>query len=203
MTIEGESGMIKRSRVRIYTFGLLLSVVSALSELAAGQQLPTNPQTLVQFAYLKTELPSRRSSTCIAVLPDGRFHLEKRWRETVTVGYGSQVFEGTLSDERLRTLEQVLAADDLKNIRTAEQLTSATYEAEFVQTAVPRPEGLQYFSLVGLESLPQQHPRPLPDAVKPVVQWFHVTSKEIEKQRALLLKNGKTGNCGLPNAPEW
>jgi hypothetical protein len=195
--------MIKRSRVPIYTFGLLLSAVAALLELAAGQQLPTNPQTLIQLAYLKTELPSRRSSTCIAVLPDGHFHLEKRWRQTVTIGWGLQVFEGTLSDKRLRTLEQILATDDLKQIRTADQLTSATYEAEFVQTAVPRPEGLQYFSLVGLESLPEQHPRPLPDAVKPLVQWFHITSKEIENQRALLLKNGKTGNCGLPNAPEW
>jgi hypothetical protein len=108
--------MIKRSPVSIYIFGLLLSAVAVatLSEVAAGQQLPTNPQTLVQLAYLKTELPSRRSSTCIAVLPDGRFQLEKRWRETVTVGYGAQVFEGTLSDERLRTLEQILATDDLK-----------------------------------------------------------------------------------------
>jgi hypothetical protein len=177
--------------------------VAALSEIAVGQQLPTNPQTLVQLAYLKTELPSRRSSACIAVLPGGHFHLEKRWRETVTVGYGSQIFEGTLSDGRFRTLEQVLATDDFRKIRTADQLTSATYEAEFVQTAVPRPEGLQYFSLVGLESLPQQRPRPLPDAVKPLLQWFHITSKEIENQRALLLKNGRNTNCGLPNAPEW
>jgi hypothetical protein len=112
--------MIKRSRVPIYTFGLLLSAVAALLELAAGQQLPTNPQTLIQLAYLKTELPSRRSSTCIAVLPDGHFHLEKRWRQTVTIGWGLQVFEGTLSDKRLRTLEQILATDDLKQIRTAD-----------------------------------------------------------------------------------
>jgi len=155
VTIEGKPGMIKRSRVPIYTFGLLLSAVAlaALSELGASQQLPANPQTLVQLAYLKTELPSRRSSTCIAVLPGGRFHLEKRWRGTFTVGYGSQVFEGTLSDERLRTLEQILATDDLKKLRTADQLRSGTYEAEFVQAAVPRAEGLQYFSLVGLESL--------------------------------------------------
>jgi hypothetical protein len=75
--------MIMRRRVRIYTCGLLLSVVAALSELSVGQQLQTKPQTLVQLAYLKTELPTRRSSTCIAVLLDGRFHLEKRWRETV------------------------------------------------------------------------------------------------------------------------
>src|SRR5271169_2289934 len=55
-----ESGMIKRGRVPVYTFGLLLSAVAALSELAAGQQLPTNPRTLIQLAYLKTELGSRR-----------------------------------------------------------------------------------------------------------------------------------------------
>jgi hypothetical protein len=195
--------VIKRSRAPIHTFGLFLSTVVVVSELAVGQQIPTNQQTLVQLAYLKTELPTRRSSTCIAVFPDGHFHLEKRWRETSTVGWGWQVFEGTLSDERLRTLEQILATDDLKKIRTADQLTSATYEAEFVQTAVPRPEGLQYFSLVGLESLPEQHPRPLPDAVKPLVQWIHITSKEIKNQRGLLLKNGKAGNCGLPKAPEW
>jgi len=196
--------MIMRRRVRIYTCGLLLSVVAALSEISVGQQLQTKPQTLVQLAYLKTELPTRRSSTCIAVLLDGRFHLEKRWRETITVGYGSQIFEGTLSYERLRTLEQVLAADDLNKIRTAEPLASAGYgEAEFVQTAVPRPEGLQYFSLVGLESVPQQELRPLPDAVKPVLRWLHVTSKEIEKQSALLLKNGQMSNCGLPKAPGW
>jgi hypothetical protein len=47
---------------------------------------------------------------------------------------------------------------------------------------MPRPEGLQYFSLVGRESLPEQNPRPLPDAVKPLVQWIHITSKEIKKK---------------------
>jgi hypothetical protein len=108
--------VIKRSRAPIHTVGLFLSTVVVLSEFAVGQQLPTNPQALVQLAYLKTELPSRRSSTCIAVLRDGHFHLEKRWRETVTVGWGSQVFEGTLSDERLRTLQQILATDDLKKL---------------------------------------------------------------------------------------
>jgi hypothetical protein len=58
-------------------------------------------------------------------------------------------------------------------------------------------------SLVGRESLPEQNPRPLPDAVKPLVQWIHITSKEIKDRRGLLLKNGKAGNCGLPKAPEW
>jgi hypothetical protein len=197
--------MIKRIRVRIYTFGLVLSAMAlvALSELGAGQQTPTGPRTLLQLAYLRAELPSSRSSTCIAVLPDGRFHLEKRWRETSAFGSGLQVFEGTLSDERLRTLEQILATDDLKKVRAADRLIPLDTEVEFIQTAVPRAEGLQYFSLVARESLPEQEPRPWPDAVKPLIQWLHITSKEIEKQRALLLKKAKAGNCGLPNAPDW
>jgi len=129
--------------------------------------------------------------------------LEKRWRETSAVGSGLQVFEGTLSDERLRTLEQILATDDLKKIRAADQLRPVVPEVEFIQTAVPRTEGLQYFSLVGRESLPQQEPKPLPEAVRPLIQWLHITSKEIEKQRALLLEKAKAGNCGLPDAPGW
>jgi len=195
--------MIQRSRTPIYTFGLLLSTLVLVSEWAIAQQIPPKPATLVQLAYLKTELPSRRSSICMAIFPDGHFHLEKHWRETITVGWGSQVFEGTLPHERLRTLEQILATEGLKKIKANDQLTSATYEAEFLQAAMPTPEGLQYFSVVGRESLPEQHPRPLPGAVKPLVQWIRVTSKEIEKQRGLLLRNGKAENCGLPKAPDW
>jgi hypothetical protein len=185
---------------------LLLTVAAIVPDLAAGQGIPNGKEpgpVLVQLEYLKTELLSRRSDTCIAVLPDGHFHLEKKWRLSVTVGWGLQIFEGTLSDEALRSLTTILAMDDLKKLKAADELRPGTAEAEMVKAVIPRPDGLQDISLVALGFLPEQHPRPLPAAVGPLIQWIRMTSKEIGKHKGSLLKSRKATNCWLPKPPEF
>ena len=190
---------------------LLLAATALAPDLAMSQQTSKRDEPgsfLVQLAYLKTEVPSGRSSTCIAVFPDGHFHLEKNWRLTVTVGSGSEMFEGSLSDESLRSLTTILAMDDLKKLKINEPPPEAPpapferhSETEIVRAVIPRQEETQNLSLVGFGFLPEQHPKPLPAAVNPLVQWIQKATKQIERQKTSIVKSGKPVDCWLPTTP--
>jgi hypothetical protein len=100
----------------------LLTTAVLAPDFAVGQELAKreNPSSfLVQVGYLKAEFPPYSiSRTCIAVLPGGRFHLEKSWLQDAS--WAIQVFEGTLSDKSLRSLSEILAVDDLKGLKSVE-----------------------------------------------------------------------------------
>jgi hypothetical protein len=143
---------------------LLLAATALAPDLAVSQQTSKRNEPgsfLVQLAYLKTEVPSSRSSrssTCIAVFPDGHFHLEKNWRLTVTVGSGSEMFEGSLSNESLRSLTTILAMDDLKKLKINELPPEAppapfeTYsETEIVRAVIPWASQTLYASIQDFE----------------------------------------------------
>jgi hypothetical protein len=193
------------SRVPDRILGFLLAAAALVPDLILGQQPSKRDEPssfLVQLAYLKTEVPASRSSTCIAVFPDGHFHLEKSWRLTIT-GSGSEMFEGTLSDERLRSLTTILAMDDLKKLKVNElppeiSPSFETYsETEIIRAVIPRQGGPQNLSLVGLGFLPEQHPRPLPASVNPLVQWIRTTTKQVERQKGSRVQRGDPVDCWL------
>jgi hypothetical protein len=187
---------------------LVLAAAALVPDLAVGQQPSKRNEPssfLVQLAYLKTEVPSSRSSTCIAVFLDGHFHLEKSWRLTITVGSGSEMFEGTLPDDSLRSLTTILAMDDFKKLKVNELPPEAppipfeTYsETEIIKAVIPRQDGLQNLSLVGFGFLPEQHLRPLPAAVNPLIKWIRATTKQVERQKGSMVKSGKPVDCWLP-----
>ena len=162
---------------------------------------------LVQLGYLKADSIYSASSACIAVLPDSHYHLEKSWRYTdFGFGGGMQVFEGTLSDENLRSLSAVLAVDDLKRLKAVEGhlhfrlqkggLGEVMEEGEVVRALIPRPEGPQDISLGGFGTLPKRR-TPWPAAVNPLVPWIRTTSKQVEMQKGSLIKGGKAVDCWL------
>jgi len=188
----------------------LLTAAVLVHSFVSGQQPPKREQPtsfLVQLGYLKADSIYSASSTCIAVLPDGHFHLEKSWRHTDSgFGGGIQVFEGILSDENLRSLAAVLGVDDLKRLKAVEGhlrfqlqkggLGEVMEEGEVVRALIPRPEGPQDISLGGFGTLPKRR-TPLPAAVNPLVQWIRTTSKQVEKQKGSLVKDGKAVDCWL------
>jgi len=187
-------------------FCFCIAIVSWLASSVTSQQVPKSPDEAVSFlarlGYLKAEFPDRRLNTCIAVLPDGRFHLERNWSQTATVGWGSEVFEGTLNKDDLASLLRILASADIRNMKPGLQPRFGMGEGEIVRALLQRPEGSQYLYLVGLGSLPDQHPKPLPPAVAPLLKWIVATDRRVEKQKELLVKGGKRADCWLPKSPE-
>jgi TonB family protein len=118
------------------------------------------------------------------------------------------MFEGSLSDESLRSLTTILAMDDLKKLKINELPPEAppapfeTYsETEIVRAVIPRQEETQNLSLVGLGFLPEQHPKPLPVAVNPLIQWIRKATKQTERQKTSIVKSGKPVDCWLPTTP--
>ena len=192
---------------------LCLLLAALVPSLVVAQQPSKRDEPssfLVQLAYLKTEMSSSRSSTCIAVFPDGHFRLEKSWRDlSITVGSRSEMFEGTLSDESLRSLTTILAMDDLKKLKVNDpppEAVPSQFEAigetEIIRAVIPRQEGLQKLSLVGIGLSPEQrHPRPLPAEVNPLVQWIRTTTKQVERHKGSIVKSGKPVDCWLPKVP--
>lgn len=192
-------------RVSCRTLRIFIVVTALASAFTWGQQpaarLNEPRSFLVQLGYTKAEYPYDVANTCIAVFPDGRFHLEKSWTQSVAVGSGVQIFEGALSEEDLRSLSAILAAEPLKLLTTDDRLRFGMSEGEIIRAVVPRPEGTQDFSLAGLAGSPMQTFKPLPAAVDPLVQWIRVTGKQIEKQKSFYLKDTHQVNCWLPKTP--
>src|SRR6478609_7860714 len=77
-------------------------------------QTPSESRFLVKLKYMKSDLPLSASTTCIAVFPDGRFHLEQRtdWPESK-----SQIYEGSVPDNDLKSLLAIIADPELKDLQ--------------------------------------------------------------------------------------
>jgi hypothetical protein len=116
-----------------------------------------------------------------------------------------QVFEGTLSDEDLRMLSVVLAADNLKRLKAVEGrlhfrlqkggLGEVMEEGEVLRALIPKTRA-QDISLGGFRTLPKRR-TPLPAAVNPLVQSIRTTSKQVETKKGSLAKCGKAIDCWL------
>jgi hypothetical protein len=187
------------------TLTLLIAVAALAPNLALGQlPLPTRDRSqkfLAQLSYVKAEYPYRTSSTCIAVFPDGHFHLENRWTETITVGSGQQIFEGALSQQDIQSLSAILAEEGLTKLAANDQLRLGMSAGEIIRAVVPRAKETQDLFLVGIEGAPGRPAKPLPAEVAPVVQWIRGTRKEIEKQKDFFLNGAHSTDCWLPQGP--
>jgi hypothetical protein len=185
----------------------LLLVVTAFAVLlttpAAGQQsLPNqaDPSFLIQLGYAKLDLPALDLTTCMAVFPDGRFHMERSWQSSTIEVSGSQTFEGSLSQNSLRSLLAILAANDLKTLTQLDEPRAfAVSQGQLIWAMVPRPEATQTFFLVGLEGTAKQNPRPLPQSVHPLVKWVQAVTKNARKEKLFAAKGAKPVNCWLPS----
>jgi hypothetical protein len=175
-------------RVCDVTLYVLLASAFIISGLTFGQQAskPQQPTSFVaQLAYTKTDVTSRTLTTCIAVLPDGNFHLEKSWASSPAVGRGMQVFEGRLPEESLKSLTSLIAVNNLKGLTSIDHPVYPgleMLEREIFRSVIPTPDGPRYLILEGRGALPpEQLPKPLPVATNPWIHWIDATRKQVEK----------------------
>ncbi len=177
----------------MFFVGLITGMAAMLGE--AQQNLPAGTAVVGQFRYSDVDLPVRGMTTCVAVFPDGRLHLEK-WSPATQLDVSrSEVFETNLSPESMSALSTILAAADFRQLRRIDEGT--VRQGQIIGGAVPRPEGTQLFLLMGPAGSAEQAASPLPRAVNPLVTWIRSTAKEVSKQRTSLVKDGKAVNCWI------
>jgi hypothetical protein len=186
-------------------FLFFVSIALFVLSPALCRQGPTTPKQegpvpaafAIQLKYVKLDFP-RRTNTCIAVFSDGRFHLEKAWSGSFPDS-GSQIFEGSLDRETLKSLSAILAAEDFRRVGTFD-VGQMTNQGQIIWAIIPRSEETQEFFLVGRAGMPTQYPKPLPASTKPLIVWLEKTGKAIEKQKIFLIKRPRPVNCWLPTA---
>jgi hypothetical protein len=143
---------------------------------------------------MKVDLPASSSSTCLAVFPDGRFHMEQisQWPAS-----DPRIFEDTLPYENLKSLSTILEAPDLKKLKTVESRSGEISQGEIVQAIIPRAETTQKVLVIGLEGSGRQVFKPLPESLRPLVQWLQATTKALNQQKLRTLKNTKPVTCWI------
>ena len=190
------------------TQGLSLFLVAVFAvfspAVASSQQSPPKPDDrsfLIQLTYTKLDLPALNSTTCMAVFPDGRYHMERSWQSSTIEVSGSQTFEDSLSKNTLTSLLTILSADDFKTIATLDQAGAmAISQGQVVRAIVPRPEATQTFFLVSLEGSAKQNPKPLPPSVGPLIKWIKAITKDVRTRKLSPIKGAKPVNCWLPSS---
>ena len=98
--------------MRALWFALLVLVTMPLKVPA---QQPPEPSFVVKLGYTKIDLPQSAETTCLAVFPDGRFHMEQT---SEVPSSDPRVFEDLLPDESLKSLSAILGAQELKELKT-------------------------------------------------------------------------------------
>lgn len=172
-------------------FALLFVVTMPLA--VSAQELPES-SFVVKVKYTKVDLPRSSSSTCLAVFPDGRFHMEQlsEWPSS-----GPRVFEESLSDESLKSLSTILETEELKELRTVETGPVKIAQGAIVWAAIPRGEITQKLIFSAIEASGGHPPKPFPASLGPFVQWVQATTKALTQRNMRPLKNAKPVNCWL------
>jgi hypothetical protein len=183
------------SAIRKTTFILtsFLFIVSAIPAALLGQaQLRTS--FVVRLKYMKIDLPSSSSLTCLAVFPDGGFHMEKAsdWPRSAP-----QVFEDSIPKESVDSLRAVLEVQGLKDLRQTKEDVGVISQGAVLWVLIPRGETFQLLSFASLENSGAQHGKALPAPLEPLVQWFLSTTKTIDRRKLRSLKSTTPTMCGL------
>jgi hypothetical protein len=177
-------------------FILILSLIVAITTSA---QAPSEAQFLVRLKYIKSDLPLRVSTTCIAVFPDGRFHLEQRdeWPQS-----GPQVYEDSLPEHDLQSLHTIIDDPELKSLNgidTGEAAFMQGERGEIVWALILRGETIQKLLFDSQTGSPGHPFKALPKPLEKLVEWSDSTAKRLSIRKVHPLKNAKPVMCWLAN----
>jgi hypothetical protein len=111
-------------------------------------QAPSESRFLVRLKYIKSDLPLSASTTCIAVFPDSRFHLEQRSGWT---GSKPQIYEDSVPDNDLKSLLTIIADPELRDLKGLIQAVWFLGKVSTVKSSGPSYRGEKplksYFSI--------------------------------------------------------
>jgi hypothetical protein len=176
----------------------VLIIILAVS-FAALAQAPSQSQFFLRLKYVKSDLPLRVSTTCIAVFPDGRFHLEQHadWPESKP-----QIYEDSLPDNDLRSLRTIIddpELRDLKGIETGDMVFRQRERGEVVWALISRGEATQRLLFNSQTGTPERSSKALPKPLGALIGWSDATAKTLNSRKVRPLKNAKPVTCWLAN----
>jgi len=157
-------------------------------------QGPPEPSFVVKLGYTKIDLPSSAGTTCMAVFPDGRFHMEQT---SEVLSSAPRVFENLLPDESLKSLSAILEAPELKELKSVKTDPVGILNGEIVRAVIPRGTTTQKLQFAGVEAAWASKPKPFPASLDPLVQWVRATTKALDQRKLQPLQRAKSVNCWL------
>ena len=164
-------------------------------------QTPSESQFLVRLKYIKSDLPTSVSTTCIAVFPDGRFHLEQR---SDLPESKPQVYEDSLADNDLKSLRTIIddpELKDLKGIDTNNVIVRQREHGEVVWARISRGENTQSLLFNSQTGSSEQSSKALPTPLSALVGWSDATAKTLNRRKIHPLKNAKPPPAQLNKRP--
>ena len=177
-------------------FTLIAFLAMSLTLLA---QTPSESQFLVRLKYIKSDLPLSVSTTCIAVFPDGRFHLEQRsdWPESKP-----QIYEDSLPDNDLKSLLTIIDDPELRDLKGIDKdsvVVRQREHGEVVWALISRGETTQKLLFNSQTGSPERSSKELPKPLGVLVGWSDATAKTLNRRKVRPLKNAKPVMCWLAN----
>ncbi len=162
-------------------------------------QTPSESRFLVRLKYIKSDLPLSASTTCIAVFPDGRFHLEQLsgWTDSKP-----QIYEDSVPDNDLKSLLTIIADPELRDLQgmdTGSVVFRQSEHGEVVWALISRGETTQKLLFNSQTGSPKQSSKALPRPLGDLVGWSDATAKTINRRKIHPLKNAKPVMCWLAN----
>lgn len=124
-------------------------------------QTPSESRFLVRLKYIKSDLPLSASTTCIAVFPDGRFHLEQLsgWTDSKP-----QIYEDSVPDNDLKSLLTIIADPELRDLQgmdTGSVVFRQSEHGEVVWALISRGETTQKLLFNSQTGSPKQSSKAL------------------------------------------
>jgi hypothetical protein len=171
----------------------LLVVITMTSAARAQGPLP-EPSFVLKLKDTKLDLPNSNSSTCLAVFPDGRFHMEQT---SELPSSEHRIFEDSIPDDSLRSLSTILETRELKDLRTVKTGPVEFAQGEVVWAVMPRQGTTQKLLFVSLDGAAGQPSKPFPASLEPLVQWVHVTIRALNQRKLHPVKKANPVRCWL------
>jgi hypothetical protein len=135
--------------------------------------------------------------TCVIVSPTGNFRLEKASQQA-TYKMKASVFEGSIPEDELRELNQLLDAPDLRNLHHQNRLASMRMQNVFVVSlSIPREKEVQQLLFSGHSSdfFDRGDPGGVIDdtsSIQPLQKWVKAS---ITNKKLAHLKSAKPDSC--------
>ena len=155
----------------------------------------SSAQTLVEKLYLMradtttVDPYSGMTRTCVAVLPDGRYRMERSFQSNNGGNPETRVFVDKLSPDELKSLEATLDNEDLQKIKTQPSHGGIIKDMDMLSLSVPREHTMQN---IEFETVAQR--KPYEKSLKP----FLNSLKTIEKRKVPASKTETPNNCEVP-----
>ncbi len=158
----------------------------------AAQQPPPAPRTLLVAHQDSIGLRREVTSTCIYVLPDGRYHLERLFNPPDRDSE-IHIYEDRLSAEDLQVLRTILDAPEFRQLNSLPGGVRPPHsQVEKLAVEVWREPEPQAFDFRNLED-----PQPFKGPLKPFLSWL----KSMERRKSGQLKDPIPNGCMPPAAP--